>query len=80
MPKPSNEEDDRAQVIPVVRVIMGVVSEKDRQGYVGDFLHKVTSLNSMSIMPEKSLGPHRSTSPRGAMASPAVREDLRCSH
>lgn len=35
------EEEDRFQSMPVVPVILGVVAQKDRQGVVADFLHKV---------------------------------------
>jgi hypothetical protein len=44
-----NEEDERMYIMPLVLVILGVVSQKDRQGNVADFLHKVGLVDNSSI-------------------------------
>ncbi|KAG9047126.1 Sister chromatid cohesion protein 2 [Serendipita sp. 407] len=39
--QPLNEEEDRSKLLPIVTVVLGVIAQKDRQGNVGDFLHKI---------------------------------------
>ncbi|KAG8832210.1 Sister chromatid cohesion protein 2 [Serendipita sp. 399] len=36
-----NDEEEKSRILPIVTVILGVVAQKDRQGNVGDFLHKI---------------------------------------
>jgi hypothetical protein len=38
------DEDEQPRNMPTVLVILGVVSQKDRQANVSDFLHRVGSL------------------------------------
>jgi hypothetical protein len=43
------EEEDRFQSMPLLPVMLGVVAQKDRQGVVTDFLHKVSQGSLTSI-------------------------------
>jgi hypothetical protein len=41
------DEEEQPRNMPTVLVILGVVSQKDRQANVSDFLHRVRSLASV---------------------------------
>jgi hypothetical protein len=46
----AGDEEDQPRNMPTVLVILGVVSQKDRQANVSDFLHRVRSLASVRYL------------------------------